>query len=283
MFEFDKKPLVSIGIPVYNGEKYLSFAIKSTLRQTYENFELILLNDGSTDNSLEIMKYFARNDNRIIIIDDGRNIGLIERLNQLVTLANGNYFTRMDADDIMFPDRIEKQLYKFLNDKSIDLVHSAAISIDTLNKILGIKKISDPQKNPTKIIHPTVMGKKKFFEKNPYKQGYYQMEDYELWYRTYKKHKFEYMNEPLLFYRENSDKISNKHKKMIEGKKKFVEDYSFSFYKRNTFILNSKFKFFIYKLFEYFKVENFLMSKRFKVLDKESKLKYSDILKNIIG
>lgn len=282
MSESEKRPLISIGIPVYNGEKYLSFAIKSILTQTYKNFELILLNDGSTDNSLEIMNSFARNDDRIIIINDGQNLGLIERLNQLIILAKGIYFARMDADDIMFPDRIEKQLYELLNDKSIDLVHSAAISIDASNKILGIKINSNPQKHPTKIIHPTVMGKKIFFEENPYKKGYYQMEDYELWHRTYKKNKFKYINKPMLFYRENSDKISVKHKKMIEGEKKFAEDYSLSLYEKNAYILNSKLKYFIYKLFEHFKLEKFLIMNRFKVLDKESKLKYSDILKNII-
>ena len=106
-----KNPLVSILMPVYNSEKYLREAIKSILNQTFTNFELIIINDGSTDNSLKIIKSFK--DNRIKIIKNKGNLGLIKTLNKGIDLAQGKYIARMDADDIAMPKRLEKQIAFF--------------------------------------------------------------------------------------------------------------------------------------------------------------------------
>ena len=94
--------LVTIAIPVYNGESYLRDAIQSVVNQTFQDWELYLINDGSTDNSLAIMQEYALNDIRIKVIDDGQNKGLVTRLNQSIETAIGKYYARMDADDIMF-------------------------------------------------------------------------------------------------------------------------------------------------------------------------------------
>ena len=104
------EPLVTVGIPFYNSEKYLSDSVKSTLNQTYTNLEIILLDDGSTDSSLKIAQEFEKKDKRVIVISDGENIGLPKRLNQLSQLVNGKYYARMDADDIMFSNRISSSI-----------------------------------------------------------------------------------------------------------------------------------------------------------------------------
>ena len=100
--------IVSIGLPVYNAEKFLRDAIVSILNQSYVHFELIIMDDGSTDKSIDIVNSF--NDKRIVVYRDGVNKGLPARLNEISTLAKGRYLARMDADDIMHPERIEKQL-----------------------------------------------------------------------------------------------------------------------------------------------------------------------------
>ena len=95
-------PLVTIAIPVYNGMPYLRDTIQSVVNQTYSDWELYLINDGSTDDSLTIMQSFAMCDSRIHIISDGENHGLILRLNQSVSMCDTKYYARMDADDIMY-------------------------------------------------------------------------------------------------------------------------------------------------------------------------------------
>ena len=101
---------ISIGIPIYNAEAYLEDAIKSILAQTHELWELILIDDGSTDASLTIAKRFAESDHRIKVISDGINKKLPARLNQLIEEANYDYIARMDADDLIHPDRLAIQL-----------------------------------------------------------------------------------------------------------------------------------------------------------------------------
>ena len=102
--------LVTIGIPFYNASQFLEYAIKSVINQTYTNWELILVDDGSTDDSLSIARSF--NDQRIKILSDGVNKGLVSRLNEIILNSRGSYIARMDADDIMHFERIEKQIFE---------------------------------------------------------------------------------------------------------------------------------------------------------------------------
>jgi len=101
-------PLVTVLMSVYNGEKYLSEAIESILNQTYKNFEFLIINDGSTDKTMEILQSY--HDSRIKIIDNKNNIGLTKSLNKGLSMAKGEYIARMDADDISLPERLERQV-----------------------------------------------------------------------------------------------------------------------------------------------------------------------------
>ena len=103
-----RMPKVSILMPVYNAEKYLIEAVDSILNQTFRDWELIIINDGSTDRSRELLSQIA--DNRVIIVDNETNLGLINTLNKGINLCKGEYIARMDADDISTPERIEKQV-----------------------------------------------------------------------------------------------------------------------------------------------------------------------------
>jgi glycosyltransferase involved in cell wall biosynthesis len=205
------QPLVSIGIPFYNSEDFLSDAIKSTLNQTYQNIELILLDDGSTDTSLKIAHEFEVIDSRVLVITDGQNFGLPKRLNQLSKLAKGKYYGRMDADDIMFPNRIKVQVEYLINNPKIDLLGTGLIAIDNKNNIIGLRKGGSSNQVTLKSTlkgpwapHPSITGKSKWFKENKYNETLKRAQDFELWIRTVEKSNFTVINQPLLFYREAS-------------------------------------------------------------------------------
>lgn len=197
--------LVTIGMPVYNSEKFLYQAILSVLNQTYSHFELIITDDGSTDRSVAIIESF--NDPRIILIKNSENKGISHRLNQQIQLAKGEYFARMDADDIMHPKRIEKQVLFMIEHPQTHIVGTAICVIDDNNKILGYRKASH-KKTQTEALqgavfaHPSVLGKTNWFKQNLYKEEFIGMEDYELWIRTIEKSSFAYIDDILLFYRD---------------------------------------------------------------------------------
>jgi len=96
---------ISVLLPVYNAEKYIKETIESILNQTFTNFEFIIINDGSTDNSLEILQYFAKLDDRIRLISR-KNIGVVDTLSEGLELVNAPYIARIDSDDIAPPDRL---------------------------------------------------------------------------------------------------------------------------------------------------------------------------------
>ncbi|MFT5919102.1 MAG: glycosyltransferase involved in cell wall biosynthesis, partial [Granulosicoccus sp.] len=101
-------PLVTVLLPVYNAEKFLEQAIRSVLDQTFTEFEFLIINDGSTDRSEEIIVSF--NDSRIRYIKNETNLKLIKTLNKGIEFASGKYIARMDADDISLPTRFEQQV-----------------------------------------------------------------------------------------------------------------------------------------------------------------------------
>ena len=103
-------PLVSVIIPAYNANGFLSDAINSILNQTYKNLEIIIVDDGSTDETPKILKIFAKKDQRIKIIRNKRNLNIANSLNIGIKSAKGNYIARMDADDISLPHRIKNQM-----------------------------------------------------------------------------------------------------------------------------------------------------------------------------
>lgn len=193
------RPLVTIAIPIYNAEKYVRDAIQSCINQTYQNWELLLMCDGSTDNSTIIAKEIANGDSRIKIIDDGQNRGLIARLNQSVEMCETKYYARMDADDIMCINRIEEQV-KFMEEHAeVDVCGSSIMTIDNNNNIIG-SGFNEGRVNS--FIHPTVLGRTKWFKANPYANWALRAEDFELWIRTSSNSNFYAIAKPLLFYRE---------------------------------------------------------------------------------
>ena len=214
-------PLVTIGIPTYNVGRFIALSIKSVLAQTYTNFELIITDDGSTDNTVDEISKF--NDPRIKLIVDGKNHGISYRLNQQIDMARGEYFVRMDGDDIMFPKRVEKQVKYLQEHPDVDVVGSGAVIIDDDHKIIGVRqgKITalKPEDviNKTPFIHPTVCGRIEFFRKYHYDEQLCGVEDKDLWCRGVQNCKYAILQVPLLFYR---DPLKFKLKTYLSRKKK---------------------------------------------------------------
>ncbi|MCM1141402.1 MAG: glycosyltransferase [Muribaculum sp.] len=203
----DKKPLITVGIPVYNAEKFVAIAIRSVLNQSFTDFELLITDDGSSDNTVDIIDSF--NDERIRFIKDGENKGISYRLNQQISLAKGEYFCRMDADDIMLPWRLQKQVEYLLKNPNVDVIGGGALIIDDENNIIG-KRLSpiefqltlDMWKSGHAFMHPTVFGKTKFFRKFKYRKDLVGVEDLDLWYRASKESIMFYIPDLVMCYRE---------------------------------------------------------------------------------
>lgn len=213
--------MITIGIPIYNAEAYLEDSIKSVLAQSFQDFELILIDDGSTDKSLEIAKSFK--DNRIKVIFDGENKRLPARLNQIIELAKYDYIARMDADDLMDIDRLKIQFEYLKNHSAIDLVTTGMYSIGKKNEILG-KRIpkdymmdaGDILQGLTNLLHASMLARKEWCLRNLYRVDNALAEDYELWLSAAIKDDLKYsvIQEPLYYYRE----VENvKRDKMIKG------------------------------------------------------------------
>ena len=195
----ENEVLVTIAIPIYNAEAYLAYAIQSVINQTYKNWELLLMCDGSSDNSTTIATAYAKKDNRIKLVDDMTNKGLIYRLNQSIAMAKGKYYARMDADDIMVVSRIEEQVTFLDAHPEVDVCGASIMTIDNENRIVG-SGFNEGKVNG--FIHPTVMGRTSWFKSNPYADWALRAEDFELWSRTSSVSNFYAIGKPLLFYRE---------------------------------------------------------------------------------
>jgi len=203
------KPLISIGLAVYNGGATLDLAVQSIIEQSYCDWELIILDDASSDNSVEIMRGF--DDERIIRVEGDSNIGLSARLNMAVDMASGMYFARMDQDDVSFPQRLEKQLAYLESHPGVDLLSTNVIVFENGGKALGQWRIVDGSheaicQQPWRgfyMAHPTWMGKTSWFRKNRYHSSADGAEDQELLLRSFGSSRFACLAAPLLGYREN--------------------------------------------------------------------------------
>lgn len=177
-------PLISVVMPNYNGRKFVEQAINSVLRQTYINFELIVVDDCSTDDSLEIIKSISKEDNRIKIISLKQNLGVALARNRGISEAKGDYIALIDNDDLWIDDKLERQLA--IAKKGADVVYCSYDFIDENNKIIK-RAFIVPQNATFKsmltssvISCSTAFVKADLLKQHPFKADYYH-EDYVLW------------------------------------------------------------------------------------------------------
>lgn len=260
---------VTIGIPFYNAESTLLSAMQSVFAQTYEDWELILFDDGSKDRSLSIAESIS--DTRVRVIHDGQNKGLSYRLNQLSRLATGKYLARMDSDDLMHPERINRQVEYLESHPQVDLVGTGVYVINEHNKVTGLRAQQPLDCNPKTVlssglfIHPSVMGQTRWFREHPYDEFYVRAEDHELWVRTVKCSTFAKIELPLFFYRENSKLNLRNYLSTCRTDRIIFKQYGPDIVgERNTnvLIVKSYIKGFIFALFHRFSKDHVLSSRR---------------------
>lgn len=202
-------PLVSIAMPVLNNEKTLAAAIRSILIQSYTDWELFLIDDGSTDSTVSVARSFR--DSRIRFIADGVRAGLGLRLNQAIELSEGKYLARMDGDDICFPERLERQVRYLEENHSVDLLGTRAIVFSDEGTVRGVRPFrashADICKQPWAgfhLPHPTWMGKIAWFKRYRYGVDVFRAEDQDLLLRTFEDSTFSCLPVVLLGYREGT-------------------------------------------------------------------------------
>lgn len=197
-------PTISVIMGIYNCEKTLSAAIDSIINQTYTDWELIMCDDGSTDNTYQIAQSYSGKYPNIILIQNDCNKGLNYTLNHCLKYAKGRYIARQDGDDLSLPTRFEKQI-NILENSNYGVVSSAMIYFDEKGEWGQGNPVQIPTKldfiNGSPICHAPCMVRKKIFDEvNGYTDSKYllRVEDYHLWFKIYAKgYEAFNLNEPL--------------------------------------------------------------------------------------
>lgn len=211
---------ITVLLPVKNGEQHISQAVDSVLHQSFEDFELLIFDDHSTDHTMDILQQYK--DSRITVYAD--EFGLVENLNMGIAMANGTYIARMDADDIMHPVRLEKQL-TLMENSNITVCSSRRIifgdGIDPYIKKSVTGLIDHPLvllSYYNFLVHPATMIRRQFLNRYTLKYEHYlHAEDYKLWFEIAKRNgRFYVEPTPLLFYRVSPNQVSSSYQQEME-------------------------------------------------------------------
>ena len=209
---------VSVIMSVYNSAAYLKQAIESILNQSFDDFEFIIIDDASTDETLSIIQSFS--DRRIKLIKNSENKGLTCNLIEAISIAKGEYIARMDSDDVSLPSRFLKQVDFLTNHPEVDICGTWAFTIDEHGKKKNKVKLPTIDRDIKTtltymncIIHPSVMVRKRIFDLHKYNLEFRSCQDYKLWSDCISDCVFYNMKDPLLLYRINNDGVSRKERK----------------------------------------------------------------------
>jgi glycosyltransferase involved in cell wall biosynthesis len=214
-------PLVSVIMPVYNAEKFIKETIDSILIQSLEDFEFIIVDDASTDTSVDIIKSYK--DTRIRFFQNEKNIGYVATLNKMINLATGEFIARQDNDDISHPDRLKTQVFFLMKNKNIGVCGSY---VRYIGKKRGLLKRPARDKDIRgyllffcPMVHPSVMIRKSLFDQGiRYDEALIPAEDYNLWFDVSQKMELSNIPKVLLYYRIHENNVSKlKHDIQVEN------------------------------------------------------------------
>jgi len=204
------EPLVSVTMPVYNDEDFLEEAILSILKQSYENLELVIVDDHSTDSSWEIIQKFEEKDFRVRAFRNEENMGIPKTRNRAFSESRGKYYAILDSDDVSSLNRIEKQLEFMEKNEEYGAIGSQIIIVDEDSEKIGHRKYPTsheeivnvlPRYNP--IAQSTIMIRSQILEEDIgyYNEEYERCQDYDLWFRIALNYKIKNIDEFLVKYR----------------------------------------------------------------------------------
>jgi len=237
-------PKITVIIPVYNAEKYIEESVGSVLNQTFKNFELLIVNDSSTDNTEKIVKKIIMNDSRCFLINLPENKGKAHALNIAIQKAKGEFICILDADDIFFQDKLEQQIKFMQEHPEVDMVYGGAKYFSDSDEELEQRKILESSENLFEnlkkargktieelnaqhhgilndndaiIAACSVMIRKKVFEKCKFDEQLRNIEDYDMWYQIIGKgFKLYGIKKPFYYYRvHKNQKSANPEKRQI--------------------------------------------------------------------
>lgn len=214
----NKEIEISVLMSVYNtNHQYLRMAIESILTQTFKNFEFLIIDDNSTDGSLEIIKEYKQKDNRIVLIENKNNIGLTKSLNKGLAISKGKYIARMDADDISLPRRLERQ-FKWMEENTHISVLGSFVFINKKAGLINRGFNENPEIDKIQMLfrnagvsHPTAFFRKSFLDEHniKYDESIKKSQDYAIWYECINNGGvIGRLSEILLFYRIHNGQIS---------------------------------------------------------------------------
>jgi len=214
---------LSVITPTYNAERYIKDAINSILLQTLPDFEFIILDDCSTDNTWEIIKQFAEKDNRIIAIENENNLGIAGNRNKGISLAKGKYIVWQDADDISIIGRLEKQ-YQFMEKNSDVGICGGFLQFFSNNSDSGVRRYAPDDRTLRKkifryspVAQPAAIIRKKCLDEvGKYNLKYPPAEDIDMSFRIGRNYKFANLQEVVIKYRENENSATFTRLKTIE-------------------------------------------------------------------
>ena len=208
-------PVVSVVMSVLNGERFLREAVDSILSQTFSDFELIIINDGSTDDTADILDAYQHADPRVRVVHQA-NHGLVASLNHGCGLARGKYIARMDADDIAVPDRLMRQ-GRFMEEHpevavvggSVEVINGAGKSLVTYHNATKDSEIQSSLFRGSPFWHPSVLMRKEAFAAvGGYRKIVVDAEDYDLWLRIAERYQLANLEQVVLKYRRHPGQVS---------------------------------------------------------------------------
>lgn len=219
-----KKPLITVLMPAYNMEHYIGQAIESILNQTFQDFELLIINDASTDRTHNIIKTYFKKDTRIRLIKNKKNIKISNTLNKGIKMARAEIIARMDPDDISFPERLAIQFNFLRNHPKVAIVGANIQIINANGKPISKREYPTSSANLKKIMfryspfaHPVIMFRKKAFEEfGGYSESMVPCEDIDLWFKIGSKYEFATIRKSLLAYRMLLTSSSHSNLKAVE-------------------------------------------------------------------
>lgn len=205
------KPFISVFTPNYNGSKYIGDCIQSILDQSYSNFEYIIIDDGSTDNSWDIIQQFSAKDDRIKVYRNERNLHVVRTRNKAFELCSpeSKYFAILDSDDIALPDRLDHQIEFLEKNKDFGIIGSNITIIDEKSNIIGYREYPENDEALKKVIlrynpftqSSIIIRRSVIEEVGMYDKKWKVCSDYDLWLRIGEKWKLANIQEYLVKYR----------------------------------------------------------------------------------
>ena len=197
--------VVTVGIPFCSETEDLALAVASVRRQTMGTWRLVLVADGASADALKLATNLC--DERTVLWNDGTQKGLAARLNELSRHCETTFLARMDADDVMHPSRLERQVTYLEQHPTCELVGTGAYVMDEHNRVYGMRQSTELKDTAAGVvrndflIHPSVLGRSTWFRSHSYDESYRRSQDKELWCRTWEPGRFARIPDPLLFFR----------------------------------------------------------------------------------